>query len=911
MGNFRLGNSTQTEHTTQIHSHNFRNGIHFFQSLIFFLCRKWRKEFLDGRYGSKQTSPPSPPRSPSPSFPIPVIVGRKMFPGDDGYESEDDEILLPPPPIPPQIAPPPPSIKCAGNFGLAFRCFFSNFRVLFQAVRVQPMHVGQQRLPRRDLPQFDYHPPNVPEIAVGLIQDGHQPMPLRVLPQIAHRQLIFPAIRVQPVQQPIPLRDVQLFDNPPPNVPVIRVQPIPQPLPMRDMAQIRHPPRNVTSIWIKLWLLFLSLWVFLQAIHIRQIQRDYAIPQFAHQPPNVPLIFDHPPAIQPRQQPLPLRDVLQFDHPQPHGPPNNPNPPRVLEVIRRLKEWRRRPRDPRRLFYALEIARSYQLIGKGITENKFRYLMKTEKKQRKLAIELMEKAGISTDDKTFGIQHLEAVQKFWDAQYPDNFRIVAFEMKTPLKPIFKGEGVRRNDICVIRDGGHWDGIKSVSWCFCVKNFCVSCEVTFWTKERHRIECKERCKKCCRMGFGFPCVEDCPEINCEECQRDFYNIQCFEEHKKLACKEYKKCENCGETHNTRNKHSCGEKFCKLCKVNHPGRQCFIKKIQVRPQKAYRIVAYDLETTVDGVEHRPNLVSAARTCNICAGEERECEICEGPRMITWSVADGFDPMSEFVLWIMGFQRFETVAFAHYAGRFDSHFVLSELTKKEIATELMMADLKIYQIKAGRVYFRDFWMLSQNRLSDLPKTLGLKTAAKLYFPHKYNKNENFGKRLTNLPSLGDYCPDNMKEEEAVKLEEWHNENFQTGFELGEQLKTYCENDVEILMESILKFRRLFLGITGDLDVIKDSVTIAGVVMKIFRTKFLKDRHPIMPEGGYERAENQSKIAVKYFEWLAQKKGVKVRHACNGGEVEFGLCLSRVSKMFFTLYSRTKRTDNEREPQ
>ncbi|KAL3120174.1 hypothetical protein niasHT_008928 [Heterodera trifolii] len=337
---------------------------------------KWRKEFLDGRYGSKQPSPFSTPRSPSPSFPIPVIVGRQMFPGDDGYESEDDEILLPPPPIPPQIA--PPSTKCAGNFGLALRCFFSNFRVLFQAVRVQPMHVGQQRLPLRDLPQFDYHPPNVPEIAVGLIHNGHQPMPLRVLPQIAHRQLIFPAvhvqpmqqgheplplrdmpqfdqhppnvpaIRVQPVQQPIPLRDVQLFDNPPPNVPVIRVQPIPQPLPMRDMAQIRHPPRNVTSIWIKLWLLFLSLWVFLQAIHIRQIQRDYAIPQFAHQPPNVPLIFDHPPAIQPVQQPLPLRDVLQFDHPQPHGPPNNPNPPRVLEVIRRLKEWRGRPRDPRR-----------------------------------------------------------------------------------------------------------------------------------------------------------------------------------------------------------------------------------------------------------------------------------------------------------------------------------------------------------------------------------------------------------------------------------------------------------------------------------------------------------------------------------------------------------------------------------
>ncbi|KAL3125242.1 hypothetical protein niasHT_005848 [Heterodera trifolii] len=132
------------------------------------------------------------------------------------------------------------------------------------------------------------------------------------------------------------------------NVMVIHAQPMQQLLPRRDMPQIHHPPRNVTSIWIKLWLLFLSLWVFLQAIHVRQIQREYAVPQFAHPPPNVPLIFDHPPAIQPWQQPLPRRNVQQFDHPLPHGLPNHPNPPRVLEVIRRLGEWRGRQRDPRR-----------------------------------------------------------------------------------------------------------------------------------------------------------------------------------------------------------------------------------------------------------------------------------------------------------------------------------------------------------------------------------------------------------------------------------------------------------------------------------------------------------------------------------------------------------------------------------
>uniref|UniRef100_A0A183BV45 DNA-directed DNA polymerase n=1 Tax=Globodera pallida TaxID=36090 RepID=A0A183BV45_GLOPA len=166
-------------------------------------------------------------------------------------------------------------------------------------------------------------------------------------------------------------------------------------------------------------------------------------------------------------------------------------------------------------------------------------------------------------------------------------------------------------------------------------------------------------------------------------------------------------------------------------------------------------------------------------------------------------------------MGFKGFETVAFAHYAA-------------------------------------------------ELPKTLELDIPAKLYFPHKYNKNANFGIRLPHLPPLTDYCPDNLREETCAKLEKWYNENYETEFELGEQLRIYCESDVAILMAAVLKFRKLFLGITKDMDVIKNSVTIAGVVMKVFRAKFLKERHiPIVPEGGYEKADKQSRIATQYFEW------------------------------------------------
>ena len=70
-----------------------------------------------------------------------------------------------------------------------------------------------------------------------------------------------------------------------------------------------------------------------------------------------------------------------------------------------------------------------------------------------------------------------------------------------------------------------------------------------------------------------------------------------------------------------------------------------------------------------------------------------------------------------------------------------------------ELTLADLKIYEmrIKKGenmpKIYFRDSWLLMQNKLAQLPKTFGLDCEPKLYFPHQYNKEENYGKTTENF--------------------------------------------------------------------------------------------------------------------------------------------------------------------
>uniref|UniRef100_A0A914I773 DNA-directed DNA polymerase n=1 Tax=Globodera rostochiensis TaxID=31243 RepID=A0A914I773_GLORO len=426
------------------------------------------------------------------------------------------------------------------------------------------------------------------------------------------------------------------------------------------------------------------------------------------------------------------------------------------------------PKGKLSLFYALELARNYQMMNREITEKKFRYLMKAKKKQLEMVLELMGKMGLDGTERVYGGDHLEGFKLFGTRSFRTCSELLH---------------LRR-----------------------VKYFCVSCEAVYDCPERHRIECCERCKNCCRMGLGYPCKkEKGTDLHCDICNKDFHNEGCFEEHKKKACNIYHRCGKCGQAYRTDRKHVCGEKFCKFCGTSHPGRQCHIPIIKQKPKlPKYRLVAYDMETTAqDDGEHIPNLISAAHTCSTCCEtKNEECAIClPGPRMVTWSAADGIDPLSEFIDWILGFKGIDTIAFAHYGGRYDSHFVLAGLIDKGYAPDVAMSQLKIYQIQLGTIYFRDFWMLSQNKLADLPKTLELDIPAKLYFPHKYNKNENFGIRLPHLPPFDDYGPNKMTEEGYGEFAAWYEDNKNTEFELGQQLKVYCENDVEILMAAILK--------------------------------------------------------------------------------------------------------------
>ena len=60
----------------------------------------------------------------------------------------------------------------------------------------------------------------------------------------------------------------------------------------------------------------------------------------------------------------------------------------------------------------------------------------------------------------------------------------------------------------------------------------------------------------------------------------------------------------------------------------------------------------------------------------------------------------------------------------------------------------------------------------------------------------------------------------------------------------------------------------------------------MKHFRTNHLPAEHlAIVPERGYDNAQNQSMLALKFLSWLEQESGVQIQSAHSaGGEKRIG---------------------------
>jgi len=109
---------------------------------------------------------------------------------------------------------------------------------------------------------------------------------------------------------------------------------------------------------------------------------------------------------------------------------------------------------------------------------------------------------------------------------------------------------------------------------------------------------------------------------------------------------------------------------------------------------------------------------------------------------------------------------------------------------------------------------------------------------------------------------------------------------------LEDYCQDDVTVLREACIIFRRDFIEI-GNIEVFLEALTIASACNKVLRKTFLKpDTIGLISSGGYSCNQNYSKKALMWLLHMEQIDRCRISHAKNGREYSASISLDLIRR-------------------
>ena len=440
-----------------------------------------------------------------------------------------------------------------------------------------------------------------------------------------------------------------------------------------------------------------------------------------------------------------------------------------------------------------------------------------------------------------------------------------YASKGPIYPI-NLENQYDKQVYLLLHNNHYDVITSPEAFFNIDqtanyHFCNGCKKKCLKTHKCDLSGKELSILCSKCGKKHPQIEDIPEIKCTDCLRYFNNKLCYENHKmglnKSICKKIRVCEDCGIL--TKNKimpdefkidrrkknqddfkklHICGKYFCNSCydfvdKENH---KCHISKLTDRDFKKYapttKIIWYDYETYLhpETKEHIPNLIIAYRS---------DPDNIEEYTKHTFSCYESANVNKDFCNWLFNNDNKGYTCMAHNSKGYDIHLIKKFLYNSDCPLKFNCIDtgnktmcLTIPSLKMKFIDSLNFFM---SPLAALPKTYGFNEQRKGYFPHFFNKPENWA-YIGDMPDKHYYGYETMKNQKDFDV--WYNK--QTIFNFKQDFIEYCHSDVEILRTAWLKYRQLFLDICckenpeKQLDPTK-FITLASLCNAIYRAYFM----------------------------------------------------------------------------
>ena len=511
--------------------------------------------------------------------------------------------------------------------------------------------------------------------------------------------------------------------------------------------------------------------------------------------------------------------------------------------------------------------------------------------QRERAFDLHEAANVPLGP--CGLKEVDLFQ-----QYLVNYQIIVVSGEQNNTIIYPHEPPANpnpeKSIYLYYQANHFDVITSLPGFLKSHYFCHTCYKPYDVTADHL------CDGMCRSCRGFGCVIQDNGMTCNECDRLFKNQVCYDRHKqepingggRTVCQVIRKCPKCKQSMHVRKigkPHQCiDNKKCPTCKItrnpedlNH---KCYIQQLEPKEESSYtQLLFFDFECTQEHGIHEVNLC-------VVYDEDKEVGVFRGKNAV-----------KDFCTWLFTPQHQDCIVIAHNFQGYDSYPILKYLNQNAVPCKVIYNGAKCVTLKTKvkkshqfkiKIKFIDSLNFIPMALAKFPKTFGQDELCKGYFPHFFNKDENQD-YVGPIPCQDDYGVNHMKPEAREKFMTWYQEQVENNyvFDFRHEILKYCRSDVDILAECCKLYReklKVATSMDGNpetgIDPFDTATTIAGYCMQVYRTKFLqKDTIALLPQH-QELKRKQSHEALQWLSYTAEKEGIRIQHARNGGEKRVG---------------------------
>ena len=471
-----------------------------------------------------------------------------------------------------------------------------------------------------------------------------------------------------------------------------------------------------------------------------------------------------------------------------------------------------------------------------------------------------------------GLCGLDEVDMF--QKYLTNYEITVVSGDHDDSIIYPANPSDKQPIYLYYHNKHFDVITKMPGFLSVCYFCHKCRKTYSNATDH--VCPVMCKSC----RSFECVFE-QWIDCDECKHKFKSRACYDHHKepvgaaRSVCETIRKCEKCGKVTDVRkmkNGHICGRKR-KTCgiilKKEDDEHKCYIQKLEQPEESQYNhLLFFYFEATQEHGVHEPNL---------CVVHDEVGEV---------GLFKGKDTVKQFCKWLLTKEHKDCIVVAHNFQGYDAYFIIKYLIQNAIKYDYILRGAKVLSmtIPMFNIKFIDSLNFIPMSLAKFPKTFGQDELCKGYFPHFFNKEENWN-YVGPIPCQNDYNVNFMKPEERKAFIAWHKEQVESNylFDFQKEIVKYCRSDVDIMRKCCLLFREMLRDETH-IDPFGKSLTIASYCHEVYRTKFLKEDTIAVFTHDRQLKTKQFNMAVKWLSYVMEKEDIHIQHVRNGGEKRVG---------------------------